>query len=96
MNSRDLFVLAMVEHAVVLGVLLYLLGAWVLSHRDDRRPRQQPPRFKPFDSDSEAKPPPPLPVRINSLPRLGETPTAPVHSLRQDGFLFMGWSDVAD
>jgi hypothetical protein len=86
MNSRDFFVLAIVEQAVVLGALLYVLGAWLISRRGDRRPHPEPPRFKPFDPGSEAAPQQPFLVWINSLPRLGETPTAPLRSLRHDGF----------
>ena len=72
------------EQAVLFGALFYVAGAWVLSRRDDRRRKQEPPRFEPFEF--EAKPSRPFLVWINSLPRLGETPAAPLTSFRGEGF----------
>jgi hypothetical protein len=86
MNSREFFVLAIVEQAVVVGALLYLVAAWVLSRRVNSRRRQKPPQLEPFHSDEEIKPQQPFLVWMNSLPRLGESPTAPLRPLRGDGF----------
>ena len=86
MNSRDLFVLAVVEQTVLLGILLYLLGAWVLSRRDKQERRRELPRLEPFDrAGSEAKPQQPFVEWVNSLPRLGEEPTSPIRPFRHDG-----------
>ena len=88
MNSRAFIVLAVLDQAVVLGALLYLVGAWALSWRDHRRRKQQLPRLAPFHF--EAKPSRPFLVWIDSLPRLGETPTAPLRPLRNDEFSAQG------
>lgn len=84
MNSRAFFVLAVMDQAILSGALFYLVGAWVLSRRDDRRRKQEPPQLEPFDL--EAKPSRPFLVWINGLPRLGETPAAPLTSFRDNGF----------
>ena len=79
MNGRDFFVVAIVELGVVLAALLSLLAVWVLSHRDSRARMDEATQL-------EAKPQQPFLVWVNSLPRLGETPTAPLRPLRRDGF----------
>jgi hypothetical protein len=79
MDSRDFFVLAIVELGVVLAALLSLLAVWVLSPRDSGARMEEPTRL-------EAKPQQPFLVWVNSLPRLGQTPTAPLRPLRRDGF----------
>ena len=78
MNSRAFIVLAVLDQAVVLGALFYLVGTWVLARRDDRR-KLDPPRFEPVGSGITAAEP--FLIWIDSLPRLGETATPPIRSL---------------